>query len=67
MIVLKSKLSGYYFKAFGVWTSDPLDASAFPDEWSARDFLRCEHVEDVQVVEPEVTGRNQDWLCHMNS
>src|SRR5215204_4786321 len=54
MTVLKSKLSGFYFKAFGVWTSDPLDALAFPDEWLARHFLRREQVQDVQIVEPEV-------------
>jgi hypothetical protein len=56
MTVLKSKLSGYYFKDFGVWTSDPRDASTFTNEWVARDFARREHVEDVQAIEPEVSA-----------
>lgn len=55
MTVLKSKLSGYYFKDFGVWTSDPLAALAFTDEGTARDFVRCQPVVDVRVVELEVT------------
>jgi hypothetical protein len=50
MTVLKSKLSGYYFKDFGVWTSDPSEASSFGDEWDARDFVRRHHVDDVQIV-----------------
>ena len=32
MKVLKSKLSGYYFKGFGVWTTDPLGAFAFTED-----------------------------------
>jgi len=63
MIVLKSKLSGYYFKDFGVWTSDPLDASTFTNEWIARDFVRREHVEDVQISEPEVTTPELQWVA----
>jgi hypothetical protein len=55
MILLKNKPGGFYCKTFGVWTSDPLDAFAFPDAWSARHFLRCTRVQDVQIVEPEVT------------
>lgn len=55
MIVLKSKLSGYYFKDFGVWTSDPLDAFKFTSESAAREFAHREHVLDVQAVE-EIHG-----------
>jgi hypothetical protein len=58
MAFIKSKLSGYYFKQFGVWTSDPLDALPFTNEWSARDFVRRKRLEDVQVVEAESTTRD---------
>jgi hypothetical protein len=51
MTVLRSKLSGYYFKYFGVWTADPLDALPFQNEWAAREFMRREHLADVQVAE----------------
>jgi len=54
MVVLRSKLSGYYFKDFGIWTSNPADARAFDSEWSARAFAICEHVQDVQFVEREI-------------
>lgn len=56
MVTLRSRLSGYYFKSFGVWTADPLDAFGFVSESLARDFARRERVEDVQVHEPEVTA-----------
>ena len=56
MKVLKSKLSGYYFKGFGVWTTDPLDAFTFTNEWVAREFMRRERVEDVQVADRDVIG-----------
>ena len=54
MVLLQSKLSGYYFKSFGVWASDPLDAMSFTDEWRARAFMRHERIDDVRVVEREV-------------
>jgi hypothetical protein len=53
MIVLKSKISGYYFKRFGVWTSHAQDAFAFPDKGFARDFIQNQRLVDVQVVEIE--------------
>lgn len=53
MIVLKSKLSGYYFKDFGDWTPLACEGFGFPDEWAARDFVRREHMDDVQVIEAE--------------
>ena len=51
MILLKSKLSGFYFKEFGVWVRDPAQAHPFADEWSARAFARSEHLEDVTPAE----------------
>ena len=54
MFILKSKLSGCYLKNIGVWTSDPLDAFTFADEWTARDYTRREQVDDVQVFEAKV-------------
>src|ERR1051325_4556968 len=36
MVVIKSKLSGYYFKDFGIWTSRADEAVMFPSEWLAR-------------------------------
>jgi len=54
MVVLKSKLSGYFFKDFGVWTSSPADAKSFSNEWIARSFLRTQHLDDVQIVETEI-------------
>ena len=55
MVVIKSKLSGYYFKDFGIWTSRADEAVMFPSEWLARDFMRREHIEDVRVAECELT------------
>jgi len=55
MIAIRSKLSGYYFKDFGIWTSNPADAKFFDNEWSARAFAQSEHVQDVQFVEPEIS------------
>lgn len=49
MVVIVSKLSGYYFKGFGDWTSDPLQAESFPDEWDARRFIQREHLSDVTI------------------
>lgn len=54
MVVLKSKLSRYYFKDFGVWTLSPADAKSFRNEWIARTFVLNQHLDDVQVVEPEM-------------
>jgi hypothetical protein len=54
MIVLKSKISGYYFKRFGVWTSHAQDAFTFPDKGFARDFIQNQRLVDVQVVETEI-------------
>jgi hypothetical protein len=54
MVVLKSRLSGYYFKDFGAWTPDPFKAKAFNNEWCARSFIHEQHVEDVQVTEPDI-------------
>lgn len=53
MVFIKSKISGYYFRDIGVWTSDTADAFTFANEWVARDFIRREKVSDVQVVETE--------------
>jgi len=53
-VVLKSKLSGYYFNDFGVWTSSLVDAKYFSNEWVARAFVRSSHLEDVQLVETEI-------------
>lgn len=53
MVLLRSKLSGYYFKSSGVWTADQSDAATFADEWLARAFIRRERIEDVRVVEPQ--------------
>jgi hypothetical protein len=50
MNTLRSKLSGFYFKEFGVWVRDPDEAMHFPDEWEAREFARREHIEDVTAV-----------------
>lgn len=55
MVVLKSKLSGYYFKDFGAWTPDPRQAAGFSDEWDARMFARREHLDDVVVAEADPT------------
>jgi hypothetical protein len=51
MTLLKSKLSGLYFKNFGVWVHDPDEAHPFGDEWTAREFIRTEHIQDVAVAE----------------
>ena len=51
MDVLKSKLSGYYFKEFGVWVKDPHEARVFSTEWTARDFAKREHIEDVVAID----------------
>ena len=53
MVVLRSKLSGFYFKDFGAWTPDPIKGKAFDNEWVARAFAHDEHLEDVQITEPE--------------
>lgn len=53
MFLLRSKRSSYYFKSFGAWTPNPVDARPFSDEFTARAFARTEGIEDVQVVEPE--------------
>lgn len=55
MVVLRSKLSGYYFKEFGVWTSHVLQAMTFSNEAEARAFVVRENVTDVQFAERE------DW------
>jgi hypothetical protein len=53
MVVLRSKLSGFYFKDFGAWTPEVQDAKTFSDEWAARAFVRSENVEDVQVIDAQ--------------
>jgi len=53
VVVLRSKLSGYYFKDFGVWTASLAKARPFSSEWVARSFVECEHLTDVQIVESE--------------
>jgi len=53
MVVLRSKLSSYYFKDFGVWTSSLVDAKSFCNEWVARAFVRSSQLEDVQIVDTE--------------
>jgi hypothetical protein len=59
MVVLKSKLSGFYFKTFGSWSANAADAMSFPDEWVARDFVLREHVDDVQVIDADEGGGNR--------
>jgi hypothetical protein len=56
MVVIKSKLSGYYFHDFGVWTPDPLHAVTFPNEWDARSFIRRERIEDAIVIQRDGSG-----------
>jgi hypothetical protein len=51
MVVLKSKLSGYYFADFGIWTPHVLQAATFVNEWDARGFAQREHLHDVVPID----------------
>jgi hypothetical protein len=53
--ILQSRLSGLYFKDFGLWVNHVAEALRFGTAESARRFVACEHVHDVAVLEtPEV-------------
>ena len=55
MIILQSRLSGLYFKSFGLWVSRAADALRFGTVASARQFISGEHVSDVAVLDtPEL-------------
>ena len=60
MVVLKSKLSGFYWKEFGVWTRDPQQATSFIDEWHARGFARREHIDDITIADQNATGGSME-------
>ena len=53
MILLKSKLSGFYFKDFGIWVTSPAEAQQFANQWEAREFAMREHLGDVIPEEHE--------------
>jgi hypothetical protein len=53
MVVLKSKRSGFYFREFGEWVSEPHNARRFTCESEARAFARREHLDDVLALRPE--------------
>ena len=49
MTVLQSRLSGMFFKGFGLWAAHAAEAIHFHSHERARQFIRDEHVADVAV------------------
>ena len=49
MTVLQSRLSGMFFKGFGLWAAHAAEAIHFHSHERARQFVRDEHVADVAV------------------
>jgi hypothetical protein len=53
MTVLRSRLSGLYFKDFGLWVARAAEARRF-DSWeSAKRFIVAEHLADVAVLDAD--------------
>jgi hypothetical protein len=51
MIILQSRLSGMYFKQFGLWVTHAAEALHFESPEMARQFVENERVRDVLVRE----------------
>jgi hypothetical protein len=51
VIILQSRLSGLYFKAFGLWVAHAAEALHFPTFESAREFVASERVSDVALCD----------------
>ena len=51
MTILQSRLSGMYFKSFGLWVARMAEALRFDTPESARRFIEAEHIADVRVQE----------------
>ena len=49
MTVLQSRLSGMFFKDFGLWVAHAAEAIHFRSPERARQFVHDEHVADVLV------------------
>ena len=55
VIMLQSRLSGLYFKDFGLWVTQGAEALDFATLEKARQFIRTQHVNDVVVRETTET------------
>jgi hypothetical protein len=53
VIILQSRLSGMFFKAFGVWVANAAEALHFQSTNAAREFISLERLADVRVREAE--------------
>jgi len=51
MTILQSRLSGMYFKGFGLWVAHLAEALHFDSPETARKFVETEHISDVRVCE----------------
>jgi hypothetical protein len=51
MTVLQSRLSGMFFKGFGLWVAHAAEAVRFESPERARHFVETERVADVTVRE----------------
>ena len=49
VIILQSRLSGLYFKDFGLWVAHVAEALRFSSLESARQFIASERVSDVTL------------------
>lgn len=53
MTILQSRLSGMYFKSFGVWVAQATEALPFDSQETAKQFIAAERLADVAVRETE--------------
>jgi hypothetical protein len=53
MTVLQSRLSGLYFKDFGLWVARAAEALRFDSVESAKLFILTEHLADVAVLDAD--------------
>jgi hypothetical protein len=59
MTVLRSRLSGLYFKDFGLWVAQAAEALRFASADSAKQFVATEHLRDVAVLDTEESATLQ--------
>jgi hypothetical protein len=59
MTVLRSRLSGLYFKDFGLWVARAAEALHFKSVGSAKQFIVSEHLADVAAIEADEPGTLQ--------
>jgi hypothetical protein len=59
MTVLRSRLSGLYFKDFGLWVARAAEALHFESVESAKQFILSEHLADVAVLDSDEPGTLQ--------